>query len=441
MTHPQSFRHWIMAIKELVWWHHTNGVGPGGATEQTSKIALGAEPVAALTDGQPLDATAPPPETAPSNNAARCLSILMADKQRMGGVLAPERADSLVEKRGLDSSERAWLYQKLGLTVGEDEGPEDREEELDDDEEEEESEVDADHVRFLLKSTESVPLLLPAQEQELGRQIRNGVHLKAAVEEGHISRDRTTMAAIRRGERAHREMVLANLRLVVKIASSYRKSASLDVADLVQEGVVGLMRAVDKFEPDLGYRFSTYATHWIRQSIGRAIQDRSKTIRIPVHMAEKIGKLRRAVRRMDGTTFGQPSIKRLAAELGWELEQTEEVLALSQMNFMSTDDEGDDDDPRPSIILMDGAPSPEEQLEKKELQELLEELLLELPEREVEVLKRRFGFESRGGIEETLEEIGIDFGVTRERIRQLEAKALRRLQHPSRVKRLFAYKA
>ncbi len=382
------------------------------------------------------------PDEVPSENAARCLSILSADKQRMGGVLAPERADSLVEKRGLDAAERAWLYEKLGIAVDVDEEEADDGEGVDDDEEEVDSPSDgADHVGFLLRSIKSVPLLRADQEQTLGRLIRNGAKLRAAIDDASIARDATTIAAIRRADVAHRQMVLANLRLVANIASSYRKSTALDMADLVQEGIVGLMRAVDKFEPDLGYRFSTYATHWIKQSIGRAIQDRSKTIRIPVHMAEKIGKLRRAVRRMDGTTFGRPSIAKLAAELGWEVDKTEEVLALSQMSFVSTDDEGDDDGPRQPVILADATPSPEELFEKKELQELFEELLRELPEREVEVLKRRFGFESEGGVEETLEEIGIDFGVTRERIRQIEAKALRRLRHPGRVKRLFAYKA
>lgn len=384
--------------------------------------------------------------TTPTSNALRCLEILVSDRQRLGGELPPARVDSLVEKRGLSASERSWIYAELGKSSDEPSDVADGAEIAEEDpaEELEESEssatTHADPIDYLRRATTEFPLLNAEEERVLGRLVLNGLALQQAVDAKEIDESSEMLAAINRGRAAHTKLVLSNLRLVMSIAYEYRRRTSIEVADLMQDGIIGLMRAVEGFDPQAGFRFSTYASHWIKQSISRAIDNTSRTIRIPVHMLTTIRKLRKALRRLEAETPRKPTLGKLADELGWDIETTEEVFALSAMTVISTDDEGDEENPSRPIPLIDQSPSPQEILESKELGSILEDLIAELPERQGEVIRRRFGFNSEGGQEETLEEIGIDFGVTRERIRQIEAKALERLRHPLRAHRLASYR-
>lgn len=391
-------------------------------------------------EATPLEQAAPPP----SKDASRCLEILTADQHRLGGSLPPERADSLFEKRSLSPADRSWVYLQLG--IGAPDNTEDTPEKNSDDDDEPGEEQEAaselaDPVDFLLSATKNHRLLNADEEKILGRLILNANRLKIALAEGSIARDAQVLAAIRRGEDAHSKLVLANLRLVVRIAYDFKWRTSIELSDLVQDGIIGLMRAVDGFDPELGHRFSTYASYWIRQSIGRAIQNTARMIRIPVHMLDTINKLRKASRKLEAETLKPPTINKLADELGWDVATTEEVFALSIMTMVSADDEGDDETPKSPILLIDQLPSPQEMLESKELGAILQDMLGELPDRQSEVIRRRFGFESEGGQEETLEQIGTDHGVTRERIRQIEAQALERLRHPGRAKKLTAYRS
>lgn len=399
-----------------------------------------ADAAVAYLEGMPQEQAS----ASPSRDALRCLEILTADQHRLGGALPPERADSLFEKRSLSPADRSWVYSQLG--IGTPDNTEDSPEKNGDDKEEPEEEQEspsalADPVEFLLNATRHSRLLNHDEEKILGRLVLNANGLKSALAAGDIARDAQIVAAIRRGESAHSKLVLANLRLVVRIAYDFKWRTSIELSDLVQDGIIGLMRAVDGFDPELGHRFSTYASYWIRQSIGRAIQNTSRMIRIPVHMLDTINKLRKASRKLEAETLKPPTINKLADELGWDVATTEEVLALSVMTMVSADDEGDDEAPKSPLLLIDQLPSPQEMLESKELGAILEDMLGELPERQSEVIRRRFGFESEGGQEETLEQIGADHGVTRERIRQIEAKALDRLRHPGRAKRLTAYRS
>jgi DNA-directed RNA polymerase sigma subunit (sigma70/sigma32) len=227
----------------------------------------------------PLEQASPPP----SKDALRCLEILTADQHRLGGALHPERADSLFEKRSLSTADRSWVYSQLGIGTPDntDDSPEkDGDDDEGPEEEQEAPSALADPVDYLLNATKHSRLLNADEEKTLGRLILNANRLKSALSTGNIAQDAQIRAAIRRGEDAHSKLVLANLRLVVRIAYDFKWRTSIELSDLVQDGIIGLMRAVDGFDPELGHRFSTYASYWIRQSIGRAIQNTSRMIRI-----------------------------------------------------------------------------------------------------------------------------------------------------------------
>src|ERR1700679_2376143 len=255
-----------------------------------------------------------------SSNAARVVEILLADRKRNDGNLNIERVDSLLEKRSLDAIERDWVYRQLGM----DKNPE-GDEELALDLKESELElnrprVSLDNVRSLLNATKSNRLLKADEERVLGRLISNGELLRIAIAEGRIENDKEVEAAIERSEIARKKMILANIRLVVSVAKEYQSVSSLDFADLVQEGIFGLMRAVQKFEPRMDTKFSTYAVWWIRQNILRAMSDKSKTIRFPVHIIDAIYKLKKVQRRLSLESGGRTvSIGELSKELGWDV--------------------------------------------------------------------------------------------------------------------------
>lgn len=268
----------------------------------------------------------------------------------------------------------------------------------------------SDPVRMYLKEIGRVPLLSAAEEIELAKRIEAG------------------------DDDAKRRLAEANLRLVVSIAKRYVGRGMLFL-DLIQEGNLGLIKAVEKFDYRKGYKFSTYATWWIRQAITRAIADQARTIRIPVHMVETINKLIRISRQLLQELGREPSAEEIAAEMEMTPEKVREIQKIAQEPVSLETPIGEEDDSHlGDFIPDDEAPAPADAAAYELLKEQLEDVLDTLTEREENVLRLRFGLDD--GRTRTLEEVGKVFGVTRERIRQIEAKALRKLRHPSRSKRL-----
>ncbi len=270
-----------------------------------------------------------------------------------------------------------------------------------------------DPVRMYLKEIGKIPLLTPEEEVELARAIENN------------------------DEEARRRLAEANLRLVVSIAKKYVGRGMLFL-DLIQEGNLGLIKAVEKFDYRKGYKFSTYATWWIRQAITRAIADQARTIRIPVHMVETINKLIRVSRQLVQELGREPLPEEIAREMNVSEERVREILKIAQEPVSLETPIGEEDDSHLGDFIEDqDAQAPAEAAAFELLKEQLEDVLDTLTPREEKVLRLRFGLDD--GRTRTLEEVGQHFGVTRERIRQIEAKALRKLRHPMRSRRLKDY--
>ena len=276
--------------------------------------------------------------------------------------------------------------------------------------------VSDDSVRLYLREIGKIPLLSAEEEMDLARRIVEG------------------------DKKAKDKMAEANMRLVVSIAKRY-SGRGLDFLDLIQEGNTGLLRAVEKFDPDKGFKFSTYATWWIRQAITRAIADQARTIRIPVHMVETINKLLRTQRRMTQELNREPTIEELSKELDMEPEKIEYVIKIKQ-DISSLDagvgrDGEDDDSVLQDFIVDEDTVSPEDSASNQLLKEQVQEILSILSDREQKIVRMRFGLDN--GKNHTLEEVGQEFAVTRERIRQIEAKALAKLRKHKDAKKLYEY--
>ena len=295
-----------------------------------------------------------------------------------------------------------------------------------------------DHVKMYLKEIGKVNLLTPEEELSLAKRMADGETAKEQIEEigENIDEDSKKQIdlLIADGEKAKKSLAEANLRLVVSIAKRYVGRGMLFL-DLIQEGNLGLIKAVDKFDYTKGYKFSTYATWWVRQAITRAIADQARTIRIPVHMVETINKLVRVSRQLVQELGREPTPEELAKELNMPVDKVREISKISQEPVSLETPIGEEEDSHLGDFIPDeDAPAPSEAASFVLLKEQLGAVLETLSEREAKVLRLRFGLDD--GRARTLEEVGKEFDVTRERIRQIEAKALRKLRHPSRSKKL-----
>ena len=355
---------------------------------------------------------------------------LIASANRQKGILEAEKVNTLISELNLDNNQIDKIYERLEayniivLSPGDEEEPsEDILLELEEDPEVAQSEVETlahtsyamsdDPVHLYLKEIGNYPLLSLAEEVALAKRIEIGDDI------------------------ARQLLAESNLRLVVSIAKRY-VGRGLSFLDLIQEGNLGLIKAVEKFDYTKGFKFSTYATWWIRQAITRSIADQSRTIRIPVHMSEVINKTYRVSRNLLQDLGREPTEQELATALNLPIEKVREILKVSADPISLDTPIGEEDDSHlGDFIRDDTVMGPEEAASYSILKDQITRLLDTLTEREQRVLVLRFGL--KDGRSRTLEEVGKEFNVTRERIRQIEAKALRKLRHPSRAKMLKGY--
>ena len=355
------------------------------------------------------------------NHSAEIVTQLLKKGKKNGGTLTYGDLMEALQTQDLSPDEIDDMYDafsKKGIEIVDDSGQNDPDDDLPD-KDDEEVEIDLsvpegvsidDPVRMYLKEIGRVPLLTAEEE----------VRLAKLMDEGN--------------EEAAKRLAEANLRLVVSIAKRYVGRGMLFL-DLIQEGNLGLIKAVEKFDYKKGYKFSTYATWWIRQAITRAIADQARTIRIPVHMVETINKLIRVSRQLLQQLGREPLPEEIAKEMEISVDRVREIMKIAQEPVSLETPIGEEEDSHLGDFIEDqDAPAPADAASFMLLKEQLEEVLDTLTPREEKVLRLRFGLDD--GRARTLEEVGQNFGVTRERIRQIEAKALRKLRHPSRSRKL-----
>jgi RNA polymerase primary sigma factor len=304
----------------------------------------------------------------------------------------------------------------------------------------------SDPVRMYLKEIGRVPLLTGPEEVILAQQIERGtaaaerladLAASGGLDSLDFAERRELTRLVRKGEDAKAELTQANLRLVVSIAKRY-VGRGMQILDLIQEGNLGLMRAVEKFDWTKGFKFSTYATWWIRQAITRAIADQARTIRIPVHMVESINKVHRVQRQMVQELEREPTVEELADKVDMTPARVREIMRISQDPLSLDSPVGEEDDSNLADFIEDQhAEAPAEMAAKMMLNSAVEEALSDLNDREKAVVRMRFGLDD--GQARTLEEVGREFGVTRERIRQIESKTLAKLRHPQHSQKLRDY--
>jgi RNA polymerase primary sigma factor len=383
---------------------------------------------------------------------------ILREAKAEGSITAAELAEKLAVLTDLSPEETDAVYHRLveaGVEVVEDETitaeAEEEEEEAAPDQDEDRvrarREVDQalkaptnDPVRMYLKEIGRVALLTAQEEVDLAKRIEAGLIAEAELErDPQLTEDRVSKLRWTRrdGMMAKRHLVEANLRLVVSIAKRY-VGRGMAFLDLIQEGNLGLIRAVEKFDYSKGFKFSTYATWWIRQAITRAIADQARTIRIPVHMVETINKLIRIQRQLLQDFGREPTAEEIGVQMELSPEKVREIQKISQEPVSLETPVGEEEDSHLGDFIEDSeAPIPLERASFKLLQEQLESVLHTLSEREKQVIEMRFGL--KDGQPRTLEDVGKTFGVTRERIRQIESKTLSKLRHPSRSQKLRDY--
>lgn len=296
-----------------------------------------------------------------------------------------------------------------------------------------------DTVSLYLKQMGQVPLLTSAEEITLARQIEEGVRARARLREKCLDPEEKSrlLNILRIGEQARIKLVEANTRLVVSVAKKYI-GQGVHFLDLIQEGNIGLMKAVEKFDYHRGYKFSTYATWWIRQGITRALAQQSRLIRLPVHAGDQIRKIYRIAEQLEQDTGHKATPDEIAQQAGISTSKVERLLRISRYPVSLERPVGDDGDTEFGDFIEDeDSPAPTDVAHLKLLREALDQLMASLTPREARILRLRFGL--RGGRAHTLEEVGEKFGLTRERIRQIEHQALDRLRHPHRSKQLRDY--
>lgn len=357
------------------------------------------------------------------NHSSEIVEELLAKGKKNGGTLTYGELVDALQQEDLSPDEIDTMYDtfsKRGIEIVDDSNSgEDVDDDVDVDDKDEEVEIDLsvpegisidDPVRMYLKEIGRVPLLTAEEEVALAKRMQEG------------------------DEIAQKRLAEANLRLVVSIAKRYVGRGMLFL-DLIQEGNLGLIKAVEKFDYTKGYKFSTYATWWIRQAITRAIADQARTIRIPVHMVETINKLIRVSRQLLQQLGREPLPEEIAKEMDISVERVREIMKIAQEPVSLETPIGEEEDSHLGDFIEDqDAPAPADAASFMLLKEQLEDVLDTLTPREEKVLRLRFGLDD--GRARTLEEVGQNFGVTRERIRQIEAKALRKLRHPSRSRKL-----
>jgi RNA polymerase primary sigma factor len=294
-----------------------------------------------------------------------------------------------------------------------------------------------DSISLYLKEIGRIPLLTAEQEVSLAKRMEAGRNAKKRLSRDgdlRIEERAELRELVRDGNAAHEHLIKANSRLVVSVAKKY-VGRGVPFLDLIQEGNIGLIRAVKKFDYRRGYKFSTYATWWIRQAVTRAIADQGRTIRVPVHMYEQINRLARVSRQLVQELGRDPTVEEIAEELGVSPKKVERTIKVSQRPLSLEMPVGEEDDSFLGDFIEDSeAPSPTDQASQQLLRDQIEDIFGSLTPREVRILQLRFGLVD--GYSYTLEEVGRKFGVTRERIRQIEAQALGRLRHPSRSRKL-----
>ncbi|MBC7235739.1 MAG: sigma-70 family RNA polymerase sigma factor [Chloroflexi bacterium] len=297
-----------------------------------------------------------------------------------------------------------------------------------------------DTVSLYLRQMGQVPLLTAAEEVVLARQIEEGCKAKAQLDKGEdlTPEERAELhKKVRLGEQARTQLVEANTRLVVSVAKKYI-GQGVALLDLIQEGNIGLMKAVEKFDYHRGYKFSTYATWWIRQGVTRALAQQSRLIRLPVHAGDQIRRIYRVIENLEQETGRRPTVEEIADQTGISAAKIERLLRISRYPVSLARPVGDDGDTEFGDFIEDEeSPAPTDVASQQLLREALEEIMTALSPREARILRLRFGL--RDGRAHTLEEVGEKFGLTRERIRQIEHQALDRLRHPHRCKQLRDY--
>ncbi len=364
------------------------------------------------------------PVAASKNHSSEFIEALLSKGSKNGGTLTYGELVEALQDKDLSPDEIDDLYDvfsKKGIEIVDDSNSDQVDDDIEKDAEEDIEEIELDlsvpegisiddPVRMYLKEIGRVPLLTAEEEVALAKRMEQG------------------------DEEAQKRLAEANLRLVVSIAKRYVGRGMLFL-DLIQEGNLGLIKAVEKFDYNKGYKFSTYATWWIRQAITRAIADQARTIRIPVHMVETINKLIRVSRQLLQQLGREPTPEEIAKEMDISVERVREIMKIAQEPVSLETPIGEEEDSHLGDFIEDQeAPAPADAASFMLLKEQLEEVLDTLTPREEKVLRLRFGLDD--GRARTLEEVGQNFGVTRERIRQIEAKALRKLRHPSRSRKL-----